>query len=294
MSVQGPVRRAAATAALLAIIFVPGMRPRHATAGPEATAAAENRGAENRGAEFTAQVGREIDDAIRAISARERDRIVIGARPVEHVVARGPGGLVALAYARETPDGILWPILVLRGGGQRLAVVAALDFLRAFRIDRMEWGGGGAYLAVLTQSDSLAGPGGQLAIIMVESARAKHVDDGVFSFTMSRDGRHLVYQRAKDPANLHGPREIVHSDGVSGERRVVAELDYPTVQLARLGALDAAAGRVPVKLRDYTQGLTRAVDVPAVLDLTAGKLVRTASAPEGRAGRLRPPSGRTK
>src|SRR5437868_3399258 len=79
--------------------------------------------------QFSAELDHTVDVALSAIRQREDNQMVDGIRPVEHVMLPGPGGRTALAYARETPDGMTWPLMILipvpgTGKGPQMAIEA--------------------------------------------------------------------------------------------------------------------------------------------------------------------------
>lgn len=224
-------------------------------------------------AEFRRILEGTVDEAIGQVQAQEGAKTIPGVRPVEQLVVPGPRGLIALAHARETPDGTRWPVLILEST-PKLEVSALFDVFTAYRVTRMVWSFDGLFLAVLTQSESLSGPGGQLAVLIPAEGRARLIDRDVFSFTMSPDGRHLVYEKSAKPGDLYGPRRLVHFDGATGKQAVIERLDYPRVQVGSMGDIDKAGTSVAVTLKDYSQGLTRVSDVRGTLDLVAGKLIR--------------------
>jgi len=230
---------------------------------------------------FSAVLGHTVDVAMNQIQAREQAQMVDGTRPVDHVMVPGPAGRTALAYARETPDGLEWPLLILfagppaNGKSPSVALEASYDtMIRAHKIGKMEWSDDGYYLAVLTQTTSLMGPGGDLFVVMPGVGRAKKIDRDVMGYSMSKDGRWLVYEKMKAPDDLTGPRQLMVSDGATGQVRLIQDLGYPKEQVAQLGVPDVDSGKAKVTLRDYTAGLANPKDVEAVLDLVGGRLTR--------------------
>lgn len=228
---------------------------------------------------FTSELDRTVEVALTAIRQREDMQMVDGVRPVDHLVVPGPGGRTAMTYARETPDGITWPLLILipgagTGRSPSVAIEAVYETLKAHRIGRMEWSEDGFYLAVLTRSTSLVGPGGELVVAMPGSGRAKRIDRDVVSFAMSRDGRWLLYEKMKASDEHTGPRLLMVSDGATGQSKKIAELPYPREQVASFGIPDVDSGKAKVMLRDYSRGLTSPRDAEAVVDLVGARMAR--------------------
>lgn len=226
---------------------------------------------------FSNALDQTVDVALTAIRQREEMQMVDGIRPVDHIVLPGPGGRTALTYARETPDGLTWPLIILipgagTGKSPSVAVETVYETIKAHQIGRMEWSEDGFYLAVLTQSTSLMGPGGDLVVAMPGSGRAKRIDRDVTSFAMSKDGRWLLYEKMKTTDDQTGPRLLMISDGATGQRRQVAELAYPKEQVASLGVPDGDSNKAKVKLRDYSGGLANPKDNEAVVDLVGARL----------------------
>lgn len=224
---------------------------------------------------FTNALDQAVDVALTAIRQREEMQMVDGIRPVDHIVLPGPGGRTALTYARETPDGLHWPLIILipgagTGKGPSVAIESVYETLKAHKIGRMEWSEDGFYLAVLTQSTNLMGPGGDLVVAMPGSGRAKRIDRDVTSFAMSKDGRWLLYEKMKATDEPTGPRLLMISDGATGQRRQVAELAYPKEQVAGFGVPEG--DKAKVTLRDYSAGLANPKDNEAVVDLIGGRL----------------------
>lgn len=228
---------------------------------------------------FSSELDHTVEVALSAIRQRDAMQMVDGVRPVEHLVLPGPGGRTAVTYARETPDGMTWPLLILipgagTGKSPSVAVEAVYETLKAHRIGRMEWSEDGFYLAVLTQSTSLVGPGGELVVAMPGSGRAKRIDRDVVAYAMSRDGRWLLYEKMKSTDDHTGPRLLMVSDGATGQRRQIAELPYPKEQVAALGVPDVESGKAKVTLRDYSAGLASPKDAEAVVDLVGARIAR--------------------
>jgi hypothetical protein len=228
--------------------------------------------------QFNATLGKIVDEAVTQIQLREQAKIAEGVRPVPHLVVPGPAGRTALAYGRETPDGMTFPILILIPGepaasnSPSVKVEATYEVFKAHAITRMEWSADGFYLAVLSQQSSLAGPGGELAVLMPGSGRGKQIDRDVVSFSMSKDGRWLVYEKAKTKDDMTGPRLLMLSDGATGKQHLLTELAYPKEQIARLDAPDSETGKAKLSLRDYSGGLTNPKDSEAVIDLVEARL----------------------
>jgi hypothetical protein len=237
--------------------------------GPKASAS------DGPGTAFLGFVNRGVDDAIKEISKRDRLRILDAARPGSQLAVRGPKGLLALSWSRETPDGLRWPLVILRQStdpaGPPAMIDACTDAIIAYRITRMEWSADGMYLVVLTQSESLDAPGGMLAVLRPGTGAMYVVDRDVTCFTMSPDGRHLCFEKAKEPGNLTGPRLLVHNDGSAGQRKVLREVPFPTEQIASLGPVNAKTGRVRIALKDYSKGLNRPSEILAEVDLASGR-----------------------
>jgi len=227
---------------------------------------------------FVALVNRGVDDALKEINARDRMQVLDAGRPVSQIAVRGPGGLIALSWARESPEGLRWPLVILRPGiGQDeppMTVDACSDSIIAHGITRLEWSSDGAYLAVLTQSESLDSPGGMLAVMRSKTGVMHVVDNDVIRFAMSADGRHLVFEKAKARGDLTGPRVLVHNDGAAGRKTVLHEVPFPVEQITSLGPVDSKTGKIPVSLKDYSAGLTRPVQIAAEIDLTSGRFHR--------------------
>lgn len=227
--------------------------------------------------QFTGTLGKIVDEAVTQIQLREQAHVAEGVRPVQHLVVPGPGGRTALAYARETPDGLTWPLLILIPGAEPgkspgVRVEASYETFKAHALSRMEWSEDGFYLAVLTQTSTLAGPGGELAVLMPGTGRGKVIDRDVVSFSMSKDGRWLVYEKAKNVDDMTGPRLLMLSDGATGKQHVVTELAYPKEQVWRLDVPDSESGKAKLALRDYSGGLAHPRDSEAVIDLVEARL----------------------
>lgn len=220
-----------------------------------------------------------VDAALVAIRQREEMQMVDGIRPVDHIVLPGPGGRTALAYARETPDGMVWPLIILipgatTGKSPSVAVESVYETLKAHRIGRMEWSEDGFYLAVLTQATSLTGPGGDLVVAMPGTGHAKRIDRDVVSFSMSKDGRWLLYEKMKTTDDHTGPRQLMVSDGATGQRKLVADVPFPKEQVAALGIPDTESNKAKVTLRDYSAGLANPKDIESVVDLLQARLTK--------------------
>ena len=228
---------------------------------------------------FSSALDQTVDVALTAIHQKEEMQMVDGVRPVDHIVLPGPGGRTALTYARETPDGLTWPLIILipgagTGKSPSVGVETVYESIHANKIGRMEWSEDGFYLAVLTQSTSLIGPGGDLIVAMPGSGHAKKIDRDVTSFTMSRDGRWLLYEKLKATDDHTGPRLLMISDGATGQRRQVTELAYPKEQVAGLGVPDVESGKAKVTLRDYSAGLANPKDLDTTVDLVGGRMIK--------------------
>lgn len=241
-----------------------------------ATAWADNTGKTT----FSSELDRTVDLAVTAIHQREEAQMVDGVRPVEHLCVPGPGGRTAMAYARETPDGLTWPIVILipgpaiEGKSPSVAIEATYEGIHAHHIGKMEWSEDGFYLAVLTQSTSLVGPGGELIVAMPGSGHAKRIDKDVTTFSMSRDGRWLVYEKTKNSDDQTGPRQLMVSDGATGQRKLITEVAYPKEQVAKIGTPDNDTGKAKITLRDYSASLANPKDSEATVDLVGGRIAK--------------------
>ena len=228
---------------------------------------------------FSSELDRTVDIALAAIQQREQAQMIDGVRPVENIVLPGPNGRTALTYARETPDGRTWPLIILipgqaDGKSPSVGVEAVYDTIKAHKIGRMEWSDNGYYLAVLTQVSSLAGPGGDLIVAMPGNGHAKKIDGDVTSYAMSKDGRWLVYEKMKTTDDQTGPRLLMVSDGATGQRKQIAEISYPREQVSQIGVPDLESGKAKVTIRDYTTSLANPKDVEATVDLVGARLAR--------------------
>ncbi|MBI4858946.1 MAG: hypothetical protein HY815_01530 [Candidatus Riflebacteria bacterium] len=225
------------------------------------------------------QVTHPVEWCLNQIQQKEDLQILDGVRPGGQLVVPGPEGRSALAFSRESAEGTRWPIMVLKGEAVRPELEGFYDLFPAYRVARLVWSKDGRFLVVHTQTESLDAPGGKLAVILTPTHQVKLIDRDVTRFVMSEDAVQLIYERAKQPGDLMGPRVLVHSDGNSGQRRVLHEVAYPKVQVSELGPYTERSVEVPVILRDYSAGIVKFTEIKGTLDLAKGQLRSASPAP---------------
>lgn len=272
----------ALTAPGLALAASPAAAP-----SPQASSAATApvEGGAPGGTTLATTLNSAVDAALLQFVHADRVQLFEGRRPTEQRWIDGPAGRTALVWPMDHPEGTRWQIHVYSsvrpatagpvapGSGPGLELLATYDVLRAHQITASQWSSDGEYLAVLSQTESLTRPGGELVVMMPGRAMAKRIDTAVFRFAMSPDGQHLVYEKARSAQDLLGAHDVVHMDGATGQPRVIHPLAYPTWQVERLGPFQAGSPKVEAALADYSGGLARQRIVTGHLDLAQGKFV---------------------
>ena len=241
--------------------------------------------------EYVERVGAEFDTVVDLIS-----HDLYHSDPFfSSVAAVNPDGrLAALALSRDEKGENRWSVLILNS--TTLEVTQVYDFIKAYHLNRMEWSPDGGYLLVLAEDVNLSGPPGSLSVIDPTTKQAFVIDRGVFQYALSPKAQELVYEKAVNPDEPFGKREIYHSSfekllatlrdpQVSTQATPkqhaelvrqqathrLLELDYPKEQLEGFKSWSGDGKSLHMTVYRYGAGATRAARVRFVLDLNAGE-----------------------
>lgn len=206
-----------------------------------------------------------------------------------------PGGKVAaLALSREQSGENRWAVLIL--DKSTLEVSQVYDFLRAYHLNRMEWSPDGGCLLVLAEDVALSGPPATLALIDTKSKRAYVVDRNVWQYTLSPDGKELVYERCEKADQTLGRREIrrvgfaklletLRDPTLTAEKTLkehvailragtglpALSLDYPREQLEGFKSWSSDSTTLHMSVYRYGPGATQPARARMALDCATGK-----------------------
>ena len=219
--------------------------------------------------EFRQQIDQDVGVMLQQIELMAQNRTYASPYPVSHETVIGPEGWTALLIARPTPQGRRWFTTLSREAGK---IDQAYDFLVAADVRSAMFNPTGDYLAIHAGSESPEHPSGKLVVIATRPRRATIIDDEVTRYSMSPDGRYIVYVRLKEPEALDGERAIILLDGMSGERTVLKVLEFPRQQITAFGDWESEPNRIGVDLVDYSKGLLGAKLLHGVIHVAEGTL----------------------
>lgn len=186
----------------------------------------------------------------------------------------GKRWLVLLGRARPD-DRDRWTAAIVRAAkdpmsGQApeggLAVEGSFELPGAMGIEGAAFNETGSIAMVLTRSHSRARAPGDLYRLVPGERHARHVDEAVFKFALSPGGDSAVYQRALDPEETLGARELKIFHASRQESQVVRSFDYPREQLGSLGPWGPGGVFVELTVERYGDGFRPESVVKYTLD----------------------------
>lgn len=156
-----------------------------------------------------------------------------------------------------------WTAAFLRAGLDRLtgeepegglAVTASFELPAAESIEGAEFNETGSIAMVLTRTHHRGQPPGDLIRLVPGEAHGKRIDKDVFRFCLAPDGDAVLYERAADPDDLLGKRELKIYHASRSEGLVIKTFDFPREQVGTLGPWDPTGVFVNLDVQVYAGG----------------------------------------
>lgn len=220
-----------------------------------------------------------------------------------------PSNRHLLLLGRAHPeDRDRWTALVARTGPspftgeapeQGLVVEASFELGGAHAMETAAFSESGHVMMVLTRAHNRGqGPGDLIRLVPGES-HAKRIDTDVFRFLLSPDGDAVIYERATDPEDHLGPRELKLFHASRRETHQILEYAFPRTQLGVLGPWDSSGVFADLSVLHFEDGFepsseehykidgfnpTKLIPVPQEEEASASQGEETSPEPEAPAG----------
>lgn len=135
-----------------------------------------------------------------------------------------------------------------------MKVEAHFELAGAASIDGAQFNETGSVAYVLTRTHHRGQPPGDLIRLVPGEKHGQVIDADVFRFVMAPDGDAVLYERATDPEDLLGQRELKIYHASRKEAAVIRSFDYPKEQIGDLGPWDPSGVFVRVNTETYGSG----------------------------------------
>jgi len=156
-----------------------------------------------------------------------------------------------------------WTAAVLRDGPdsltgeppeQGLAVEAVFTLPAAKSIETGAFAKTGSVAIVLTRKQNRGQGPGTLVRLVPGEGHGQVIDQDVFRFALAGDGDALLYEKAADPAELLGERELRIYHASRSEAKTVRTFAFPQEQIGDLGPWDPSGVFVNLSIETYEEG----------------------------------------
>jgi hypothetical protein len=137
---------------------------------------------------------------------------------------------------------------------ESLVVEAHFELAGAASIDSAQFNETGSVAYVLTRTHHRGQPPGDLIRLVPGENHGKIIDQDVFRFVMAPDGDAVLYERATDPKDLLGKRELKIYHASRQEGLVIRDFSFPKEQIGTLGPWDPSGVFVRVSTETYGSG----------------------------------------
>lgn len=199
---------------------------------------------------------RELDQQPDILPAEDPERQLLFRHP------RGDRWLLVLGRARPD-DRDRWTVASIRSGPDPLtgeapergiAIEGTFDLPGAQGIEAAEFNELGSVGMLLTRSASRARGPGDLYRLIPGEQHARKIDEAVFRFALAPDGDAVVYERALDPTEPLGERELKIFHASNNEALAVRSFEFPREQIGQLGPWGPGGVYLELTLERYGEG----------------------------------------
>lgn len=137
---------------------------------------------------------------------------------------------------------------------ESLKVEAHFELAGAASIDSAQFNETGSVAYVLTRTHHRGQPPGDLIRLVPGERHGKVIDTDVYRFVMAPDGDAVLYEKAADPADLLGRRDLRIYHASREEAQTIRSFAFPKEQIGDLGPWAPSGVFVRVSTETYGEG----------------------------------------